>query len=176
MIHIIIDGYNLIRQVPSLMRHEKQSLESGRQHLIHLLSLYRNIKRHKITVIFDGVLNLSEFAPSYKEAGINIKFSPQGISADDVIKEMVRDEKSRAMVVSSDQSILKYARDQGSSVISSPDFYEKLAMAQMMGTLDKEEPPEKETPKHKRWLTYKKGPSKKPPKKERRNRQRMKKL
>lgn len=176
MIHLIIDGYNLIRQTPGLVRHERQSLESGREHLIELLSQYKKIKRHKITVVFDGILNLSEFASSYNQAGITVRFSPEGISADDVIKEMVKEEKTRAMVVTSDHSIIDYAQSQGSGAIPSPEFYDKLVQANLMGKYDKGEDEEKETPKHKRWLTYKKGPSKKPPKKERRQRQRMKKL
>lgn len=175
MIHLIIDGYNLIRQVPSLIRHEKESLEAGREHLIKLLSQYKKIKRHKITVVFDGVLNLSEFAPAYQQAGIAIRFSPSGRSADDIIKEMVEDEKERALVVSSDQSICRYATSVGSSTIPAPKFYDKLLMAQVMGDFDKTST-EKAEPQHKRWTTYKKGPSKRAPKKERRHRLRAGKL
>jgi len=127
-------------------------------------------------VIFDGVLNLSEFASSYQQAGITIRFSPEGVTADDVIKEMVHEEKTRAMVVTSDHSIINYTQTQGGDAIPSPEFYDKLVQANLMGEFDKGDDAEKEAPKHKRWMTYKKGPSKKPPKKDRRQRQRAKKL
>ncbi|MEQ8213875.1 MAG: NYN domain-containing protein, partial [Smithellaceae bacterium] len=52
--HIIIDGYNLIRQSDSLRRYERQSLEAGRQALISRLIEYKRKKGHKITVVFDG--------------------------------------------------------------------------------------------------------------------------
>lgn len=175
MIHLIIDGYNLIRQVASLSRHESKSLEAGRSQLIKLLSEYKKIKRHKITVVFDGALNLSEFAPAYHEAGIAIRFSPESKSADDIIKEIVREEKDRALVVTSDQSICSFAKQHKSSVLGSPQFYDKLLMAHAMVDLDKS-PLEKQEPAHKRWMTYKKGPSRRAPKKERKHKHRAKKL
>lgn len=175
MIHLIIDGYNLIRQVPSLARHERESLEAARENLIALLAQYKKIKRHKTTVIFDGVLNLSEFAPAYEQAGIKVRFSPQGISADQVISELVAKEKTRAVVVSSDHAVIHDAEKQGATTITSAAFYEKLIQAELMGPIETEGEKDK-TQGHKRWLTYKKGPSKKPPKKKRRERQRLKKL
>ena len=52
--HILIDGYNLIRQSINLRRFERQSLEAGRKALIAWLSEYRNRKDHRITVVFDS--------------------------------------------------------------------------------------------------------------------------
>ena len=52
--HILIDGYNLIRQSVDLKRFERQSLEAGRKALIDWLSRYRQRKGHRITVVFDG--------------------------------------------------------------------------------------------------------------------------
>lgn len=176
MIHLIVDGYNLIRQVPELAHKEKRSLEEGRQHLIDLLAAYKKIKRHKISVVFDGVLSLSEYPAAYQEKGIHVMFSSEYHSADDLIKRMVTEEKERAMVVSSDNAILRFAENQGSDVIGSPEFYDKLLMAKMMGHVDKESFPEKPEPQHKRWMTYKKGPQRRTPKKERRGQQRRKKL
>jgi len=168
--HILIDGYNFIRQVSELSQHEMQSLEAGRDALINLLAQYKKIKRHKITVIFDGVLNLSEFSPAYQEKGIHIRFSPENKSADDVICEMVKKERDRAIVVSSDNSILNFATENGSAIILSPDFYEKVQMTRLLGTLDDRETfSKKEGFVHKRWQTKKKGPAKRLPKRERKN-------
>lgn len=177
MIHLLIDGYNLIRQSEDLSRHEDKSLEAAREALIDQLSLYKKFKRHKITVVFDGVLNLSEFGPSYKHKGINVSFSPGSRSADEIIMDMVNEEKSQALVVSSDRRITDFAKNKGASTISSPAFYKKLAMAIALGEFgDKDDLTPSKKPSHKRWATHKKGPSKKAPKKERKGRQRRQKL
>lgn len=177
MSHLIIDGYNLIRQVGELARYEKVSLEAARNHLIGLLSQYKKFKHHKITVVFDGILNLSEFASSYKQAGIEVAFSPQGVSADQIIKELSQREKGKAIVVSSDSDICFFVQKTGGTVMRSREFYDKLGMASLMDLAGKDAPEgSDEKPLHKRWLTYKKGPRKKLPKSERRRRQRLKKL
>lgn len=176
-IHLIIDGYNLIRQSNAFLRQERVSLEAGRQALVQKLSHYKKIKRHKITVVFDGSTALSEFAPTYKEAGLSICFSPQGRSADDIIKEWAETERSQAIIVTSDVSIITHAKRYGCGLISSPDFYDKLAQAGMMaGSLNSPRDSEEKKSAHKRWTTYKKGPSKKAPKKSRHQNKRLEKL
>jgi len=54
IMHILIDGYNFIRQPFSLNRFERQSLEAGRYTLIAWLAEYRRQKNHLITVAFGG--------------------------------------------------------------------------------------------------------------------------
>ncbi|MDO8786291.1 MAG: NYN domain-containing protein, partial [Syntrophales bacterium] len=48
--HIIIDGYNLIRQSDFLRRIERISLEEGRKTLIRTMSLYRKQRGHRVTI------------------------------------------------------------------------------------------------------------------------------
>ncbi|MBN1828305.1 MAG: NYN domain-containing protein, partial [Deltaproteobacteria bacterium] len=52
--HIIIDGYNFIRQSDRLRRFERISLEEGRKQLLRTVGEYRKLRGHKITVVFDG--------------------------------------------------------------------------------------------------------------------------
>jgi len=177
MLHLIIDGYNLIRQVPSLESKDKQSLEAGRKALIDALKRYQKTKPYRITIVFDGASTLSDFAPAFKEGGIRICFSPASRSADDVIKDMAKDAKSHGIVVSSDNSVIKEAKYSGCAVIASKDFWDKLKFANLAvqdKMTNKDEG--KSVPKHKRWATYKKGPSKKLPKKQRQNKSKLDKL
>lgn len=178
MLCVIIDGYNLIRQVEPLLRREQKSLEAGRSALIALLKAYRQTRSLKITVVFDGASELSEFAEAYHEGGIAIAYSPSTQSADDVIKEMATKLQARAIVVSSDRSILNHAKLFGCAVIDSVAFYQKLKSASSLGGAGSTEKWADKDDKvaHKRWSTYKKGPSKKLPKKERQNRQKLNKL
>lgn len=176
MLHLIIDGYNLIRQIPQLEKRERESLAAGRDLLIDKLKKYRHLKSHKITVVFDGAGGLSEFAASYKEGGIAICFSPVTQTADDVIKDMALEFKTRAIVVSSDRSIMDFAKMCGCAVIDSVDFYAKLKMADLMALKGPTEDDAETKPQHKRWMTYKKGPSRKLPKKVRQNKNKLDKL
>ena len=55
-LHLIIDGYNIIRQSPELLSKESQDLRWGREALLEKLAAYRRLKKHPITVVFDGWL------------------------------------------------------------------------------------------------------------------------
>lgn len=176
MSHIVIDGYNLIKQNPGLAAKENLSLEHGRQALISLLARYRSLKKHKITVVFDGVSQMGEFATTYKEQGIAICFSPTQLTADDVIQDIIQKEKATLIVVSSDHAILDFARKNNAAVIESPAFAQKLVQASLEKVGEVPPDDEEKSPLHKRWTTYKKGPKKRLPKKARQNRNRLKKL
>lgn len=172
--HIIIDAYNLIRQVPVLSQAEQFSLESGRQKLIQLLARYRRHKAHKITLVFDGASTLSEFASPYREAGLSVCFSPAGQSADEVIQGLCLNHSGNLIVVSSDRGVTDFARQQGAAVIGAKEFYGRICQSFTA------EPDafftQKSEPTHKRWTTQKKGPRKKLPKKLRRNQNRLRSL
>ena len=68
--HLIIDGYNLIRQSDVLRSHERQGLEAGRKALIRMLAGYRRVMGHRITVVFDGWLGGPPQEERDREAGI----------------------------------------------------------------------------------------------------------
>lgn len=171
MPHIIVDGYNLIRQVSALMQRERVSLEAGRKALLQKLAAYRAAKKHKITVVFDGQGGLGEFAAAFRQSGLNVVFSTLGDTADDVIKALVSRERSAAIVASSDRDITDHARRNGAGSISSPDFYARIM------DMNATNAPSRDDiggPSHKRWATKKTGPHKKLPKKERQNRMKTK--
>jgi hypothetical protein len=171
-IHIIIDGYNLIRQSNSFSDFDSQDIQLGREALLEALAAYRKIKHHKITVVFDGT-NAPPFSQHENRIkGIKVRFSRKGELADSVIKRMVNREKEKALVVSSDLDIVNFAIAKGAATISSLDFEEKIAMAIYMDTKGGE------ATDNGGWVptTKKKGPSKRLPKRKRRNRIKIKKL
>ena len=171
-IHIIIDGYNLIRQSPELSRLDHHDLQAGREALVAHLAGYKKIKAHKITVVFDGTR-----APGLKlerdhQKGIAIVFSRQGETADSVIKRMADREREGALVVSSDREVTAFAQSRGAAIMDSPSFEQKLMLAGYLETKGGEEAPESG------WkpTTRKKGPRRRLSKKARRNRARTRKL
>ena len=125
-IHLIIDGYNLIRQSGRLSLLDRQDMKAGREALIEALAKYKKIKHHKITVVFDGA-NAPSFVPSRDYVkGIRIKFSRLDESADTVIKKMAAREREKAVIVTSDRDIINQAESSGSASISSLHFEEKM--------------------------------------------------
>lgn len=128
-IHIIIDGYNLIRQSPSLAAMDRRDLACGREALIARLAAYRRLKPHRITVVFDGA-QAPELSPARDRLqGITIIYSRAGETADTLIVRMTRREGEGAMVVSSDQAVARLAEANGAAVIGSPEFESRMALA-----------------------------------------------
>ena len=77
-LRIIIDGYNLIRQSPTLRAHDAQDIAQGREKLIEMLFHYRKLKRHPMVVVFDGWREGNFTEERTKERGIDIVFSKRG--------------------------------------------------------------------------------------------------
>ena len=120
--HIIIDGYNLIRQSAALRRYERFSLEEGRKALIRFTALYKRRKGHKMTVVFDGWEGGPAEEERDRQEGIDIVYSRRGEKADDVIKRMVQHRGEECVVVSSDRGIADFVSRRGGTAVSSQDF------------------------------------------------------
>lgn len=120
--HILIDGYNLIRQSISLKRFERQSLEAGRKALIAWLANYRRKKDHIITVVFDGWKSGQPQEERDYLSGISIIYSSRGVKADDVLKRITAASDEEILVVSSDREIAFYATRRGKATLSSAEF------------------------------------------------------
>lgn len=171
-IHIIIDGYNLIRQSRDLSILDRQDIQQGREALVDMLAAYKKIKSHRITVVFDGTDTPLYSQQRDQHKGISILFSRDGQTADAVIKKMARREMQKALVVSSDQEIARSAASSGAATISANDFESKLAMSIYMGGA------ETDRDENEGWkpTTKKKGPRRRLSKRQRINRVKIGKL
>ncbi len=122
-LHLIIDGYNLIRQSPWLSLVDARDLEAGREALVQSLADYRRRRpQHKITVVFDGWQGggLRESRDRYR--GLGVVYSRRGERADEVIKRYLAKERRRAVVVSSDREIQDYADKVGATWVAASQF------------------------------------------------------
>jgi predicted RNA-binding protein with PIN domain len=118
-LHLIIDGYNLIRQSPWLSLLDARDLEAGREALVQSFVDYRRRRpQHKITVDFDGWQGggLRESWDLYR--GVRVVYSRRGERADEVIKRYLAKEGRRAVVVSSDREIQDYADKVGATWVA----------------------------------------------------------
>ena len=144
----------------------------GREALVNQLATYKKIKPHRITVVFDARHSPLFSQQNDRHKGIAIRFSRRGESADDVIKRMAREEREKALVVSSDREIINYAARCGSATIGAPQFENKIEMAIQV---ERHTAPSKND-SGRALRPKKKGPSRRLSKKLRRNRMKIKKL
>ena len=172
-VHIVIDGYNLIRQSPTFSVIERRSLEEGRDVLLECLASYKKVKHHSITVVFDGTGADTHMERRIRWKGIAVVFSRPGELADSVIKRIATRERERAIVVTSDREVASFVSQQGSATIGSVEFENKIRMAthtdpDLMGFSEEEEG----------WTptTRKKGPSRRTSKRDRKRRTKTRKL
>ncbi len=166
--HLIIDGYNVIRQSQELQQLDARELEAGREALLARLAAYRRRHPHKITVVFDGWLGGDPKETRDRHQGMLIIYSRRGEKADEVIKRLLTRERQGAVVVTSDREIQAWAQGAGAAWISAGQFESQHLLARE-GNRD-EESSESEDRR------LKKGPAHRLPKAQRRRQQRLKKL
>lgn len=169
-IHLIIDGYNLIRQSPRWSLLDAMDLEAGREALLEALAAYRrNRPQCRLTVVFDGWQGgeLKETRDLFQ--GVKVVFSRRGERADEVIKRLVAKERQRALVVSSDRELQECADRVGATWVGASHF-ETAYLSGNSGDLSEDEHD------HPIQGTKKKGPARRKSKRERQRQQRLKKL
>ncbi len=171
-IHLIVDGYNLIRQSRELREIDARELEAGREALLSRLAAYRQGGAlPKITVVFDGWQGGETKESRDRRRGILVVFSRRGERADEVIKRLLAEERARAVVVTSDREIQDCATRVGAAWISSPEFERRLSLtgaAEADADKDYDDSPARGA--------RKKGPARRLPKSQRQRQQRLKKL
>jgi predicted RNA-binding protein with PIN domain len=124
--HLIIDGYNLLHVSHSLIHLDSLRLQWERDRLIDQLSAYQSLKRLEITVVFDGWRGGWTTEKREKKKGVGLVFSKLGEKADEVIKRLLKEKGSGAMVITSDRDIGRFAERLGIPVISSEQFQNKI--------------------------------------------------
>lgn len=169
--HLIVDGYNVIRQSPRLQLLDAMDLQAGREALLELLVLYRSRSGHQITVVFDGWQQGDLKGGRDRQEGVLIIYSRRGERADEVIKRLLYHERERALVVTSDREIQAFAEQVKASWINATQF-EVSYLHQTSGTATTEV--EADSPLTRG--TQKKGPARRLSKRQRQLRQRLKKL
>jgi hypothetical protein len=172
-VHIIVDGYNLIRRSDELKRFDKKSLEEGREALLRHLMRYKKHKGHKITVVFDGWESGSFQEKKDRQGGIEIIYYRRGEKADEVIKRLGQCQSEEFVVVTSDRDIANFIEKRGGTGIGSRVF-EAMVERTFLAGQDKNTASDNDESDEK--PTGKKGPSHRPSRKKRVALAKMKKL
>ncbi len=90
--------------------------------MIRLLSEYRKMKGHDITVVFDGWKSGGSREEALKTGGITVIYSRLGENADYVIKRIISRDKREWIVITSDRDIAAFAWANGSIPVPSERF------------------------------------------------------
>jgi predicted RNA-binding protein with PIN domain len=168
--HLIIDGYNLLHVSRAFIPTNAEELQRRRDQLLDQLALYRQARPCDITVVFDGWQGGWATEKRERRRGIELIFSRLGEKADEVIKRLVKERGSGAVVITSDREVARYAEKMATAVIPSDQFRERMVQSHV-GKHKFADPDEGEG----RGLK-KKGPSRRLSKREKRRQGALKKL
>ena len=121
--HWLIDGHNLIGQMPNLHLDDPHDEDK----LLQYLRRYRARTGHPITVVFDAGYSYRP-GQTKKQGGITVQFAPSGRTADQILMRRMRRIKNPQayMVVTSDRAVQQAATRVGVRTLSSTEFAQQL--------------------------------------------------
>ncbi|ONI69813.1 hypothetical protein BWI15_25135 [Kribbella sp. ALI-6-A] len=124
-VHLVIDGYNVTKTA-----WPNSPLHSQRQRLVTALGALVAQRRVEVTVVFDGA-ELSGPVQLTPPRGVRVRFSPAGVIADEVIRQLVRAEPPGRpiVVVSSDREVAESIVQLGARALSAASLIARIARA-----------------------------------------------
>ena len=162
---IVIDGYNVVASLPSLRVHFPGNLEKARDEFRELLVLFKKNRGHRITVVYDGQGGQWGGSKSMKVSGISEIYTSGTENADQVIIRKARSKPDGLVVVTKDREVESACSKAGAAVLSPAEFESVLMDAVL--NIDKGSRDDDYAVRDDRKGTRKKGPSKKPKKRDR---------
>lgn len=125
--HIVIDGYNYINRIKGAAVGMGASMDLLRRDLLEKCAHYKKMRSARITVVFDAYDSFSPGRHSENFRGIEVIYSKEHETADDVIIGWIRSRPAGLIAVSSDRAIIDEAKSKGVSFLTPVKFAEMLA-------------------------------------------------
>jgi predicted RNA-binding protein with PIN domain len=122
---VIIDGYNVIHTDDRYSSLAARDLDAARARLVADVSCWSTASGSDVVVVFDGGGNPASDGMPHRIAGIEVRFSPAGVTADAVIEGLARSAREagqEAVVVTSDAATQWVAMGKGVTRMSSSEF------------------------------------------------------
>jgi len=119
MLHILVDGYNLIGTA-----HE--NLQKARHGLVQNLLSYSRAKGYQVTVVFDGWKDGQIKEARIRTDTVTVIYSKLGEKADDVIKKLIQSSRPPLIVVSSDRELADFAWGKDIVALNADEFERKV--------------------------------------------------
>lgn len=103
------------------------NLDMLRRSLLQRLASFKRQRGIKITVVFDAYQGNSPGRQRENYRGIDVVYSKEHETADDVIIGWIREKKAGIIVVSSDRAIIDEAKSHGAAFMTPPKMEEMMA-------------------------------------------------
>jgi predicted RNA-binding protein with PIN domain len=131
--HWLIDGHNLIGQMPNLRLDDPDDEAK----LVEYLRGYRARTGHQVTVIFDAGAGYHP-VKTKKVGGVAVQFARHDQTADQIIARRVRQIKNpqELIVVTSDRAVQQAASHSGVRVLTARAFAQQLLQGSSPTTAD----------------------------------------
>ncbi len=141
IMRLIVDGYNLARSGTIFLENDPLG-EEGRGELCALVSSYARRRNFRPTVVFDGRgAGRRERTRRPFKGGMAV-YAASSETADDVIRDLVREFPEEAVVVTSDRGLAGTLPSRRATVVSCEDFSARLMdhrMEELKGAADGDE-------------------------------------
>lgn len=120
---IVIDGYNLLKLI-----HGPNSNDMQRSAFINFMGRYIKKRNHKVIVVFDA--GPCTYPLKEKSHGVQVIYSGEYQTADDIIVKFVQDNPSKEIVViTKDREIIGHVKALSKEIIDPLEFYNKVRQA-----------------------------------------------
>jgi len=123
--HILVDGYNFLHASAGT-DHDWTGLplEQARAAMVSFLADVGRPRRESLTVVFDGAGTMQYDTRAENRRGVEVIFSEAGVTADEVIRDMVgkAPDPRSVLVVTADREIRDFVRKPGARVIAPATF------------------------------------------------------
>lgn len=138
----LVDGYNLFFK----LEEDLLPLEEKREAFVQVLDQVAVHLKLKILIVFDSHYeNALHFASKRKMTHIEVSFSPQNLSADAYLLELLEWNPKQTTLVTSDRELTKKGSFLGAKTMTIEAFVSFILKKQKKGTLKKEKPNLRET-------------------------------
>lgn len=98
--HLLVDGYNIIHQWEHLSKVlEDFGVEAARKQLGDWVRPIHDIDGYRVTVVFDGKGGAPEIERPSRDLTFSFLFTPTGITADQMIEELVSTSKKPIEII-----------------------------------------------------------------------------
>ncbi|MDD2572975.1 MAG: NYN domain-containing protein [Bacillota bacterium] len=96
--YLIIDGYNIINDWPSLKAMCSENIEAARDKLIEIMTGFRSYKGIEVIIVFDGHLVKDNPGSSINMNGVKVIYTREQETADSFIEKAVAQLAKKALV------------------------------------------------------------------------------
>lgn len=122
------------------MGFQSADLEKGRKEFLDWLALYKSERGSRITVVFDAYRSFSLSRTRENHKGVEVIFTRENETADDMIRERIRSRQVGLVVVTSDRAIIDEAKNHGVTFLTA----DRLESVMSLPESTTEEPPRPE--------------------------------